>query len=121
MKKVKYKKRVSPGIFNKVKIIKGKKKFIKYFGTPVILNCDAVSRVLAVANMNEHIEYCQFKNFEEAARKAFPEWEYKDNGIMSTPATISHRIIDIVRHLPVDTGPVIDPKKIGRGVNATKL
>lgn len=38
MKKVKYKKRVSPGIFNKVKIIKGKKKFIKYFGTPVFLN-----------------------------------------------------------------------------------
>jgi hypothetical protein len=46
MKKVKYKKRVSPGIFNKVKIIKGKKKFIKYFGTPVILNCDEKDIIL---------------------------------------------------------------------------
>lgn len=116
MKKVKYKKRVSPGIFNKVKVIRGKKKFIKYFGEPVRLECDMSSRVQAVANMNAHIEHCQFKNFEEEAKESISEWEYKEIDIKSTPA-FGHRISDTVRHIPVNDAPAIDPMKI-RGQKA---
>ena len=119
MKKIKYRKRVSPGIFNKVKVIKSKKKFIKYFGEPIRLECDMNSKVQAVANMNAHIEYCQVKNFEEEARKAFPKWEYKEVDIKSTPA-IGHRISDVVRHIPINDEPAIDPMKI-RGQKADMM
>ena len=119
MKKVKYKKRVSPGIFNKVRVIKGKKKFIRMFGDSVSLTCNHDDRIKEFMNQMEQIEYHQIKRFTEENEKLIGKWAHKEVDIKSTPS-IGHRITDIVRLIPVDTPPVIDIKKAGRGAVSNK-